>query len=412
MCSNRTWSFCMSQGLVPHDPRWRERCGWQISSCFGVGPVCGQFLRGWCSWMCFGSCVAAPLHHNLLLISGFLRHHRTLNLPIFAIASHATKPSGHILAFFFTHSFQFNQHFSTKSNPYPPSPIPPGVTEELAAAHQLPLGASQWLSASASASASTPLRCAAVESGVTAKLTEAPGWEKHLCFWGRLRGGRMQDDDWLMIDWYWLILIDDWLILIDIDWWLIDIDWYWLMIDWCWLILIDWYDWWIIDWSINIDHMDDSWISPMWWSMCFFFGGGIPEVFSRKYLVKSAEIGSICFLYTISIYDLFTLGIIWLYLYSMFRGSWVPNISHNKWSPENILQVRMQNFSEDLGQAAQAQLSTREKIVPPTKLRIACRHEGPQITLKMTGPKSRGLFLRPIQSPTTQGESMNICGLL
>eukprot|EP00435_Cladocopium_sp_Y103_P063305 s558_g24.t2 len=50
-----------------------------------------------------------------------------------------------------------------------------GVTEQLAAAHHLPLGASQWLSASTSTSKTTPLRCAqgVVESGVTAKLTEA-----------------------------------------------------------------------------------------------------------------------------------------------------------------------------------------------------------------------------------------------
>ncbi|CAL1163260.1 unnamed protein product [Cladocopium goreaui] len=47
-----------------------------------------------------------------------------------------------------------------------------GVTEALAVAHHLPLGASQWLSASTSKS--TPLRCAqGAESGVTAKLTEA-----------------------------------------------------------------------------------------------------------------------------------------------------------------------------------------------------------------------------------------------
>ena len=74
-----------------------------------------------------------------------------------------------------THAFQI---FPIQSAPCPshipiPHPLPPGVTEALAVAHHLPLGASQWLSASTSKS--TLLRCAqGAESGVTAKLTEAP----------------------------------------------------------------------------------------------------------------------------------------------------------------------------------------------------------------------------------------------
>ena len=239
MCSNRTWSFCMSQGLVPHDPRWRERCGWQISSCFGVGPVCGQFLRGWCSWMCFGSCVAAPLHHNLLLISGFLRHHRTLNLPIFAIASHATKPSGHILAFFFIHPFFPDLSSSISTSAPSPTPIPHPPSPQVSPKNWPPRTSSPWAPRSGLAPRRRrPRRCAARPSRVASRpSSRRPRAERNICVFGGDWGGagcRMMIDwwlidDWLMIDWYWLILIDDWLILIDIDWWLIDVDWYWFI---------------------------------------------------------------------------------------------------------------------------------------------------------------------------------------